>query len=85
MGVVNDKNLVKILPLFPQNAIYYFCKPDILRGLDVEILKEKAAEFSLIGKTYTSVSNAYQNAKENASANDCIYIGGSTFVVAEIL
>ena len=85
LGVVNDKNLVEILPLFPQNAIYYFCKPDIPRGLDAEILKEKASEFNLIGEIYSSVSNAYQNAKEKASKNDCIYIGGSTFVVSEIL
>ena len=85
LGVVNDKNLVEILPLFPQNAIYYFCKPDIPRGLDTEILKEKASEFNLNGEIYSSVSNAYQNAKENAAKNDCIYIGGSTFVVAEIL
>ncbi|MDN3676402.1 folylpolyglutamate synthase/dihydrofolate synthase family protein [Flavobacterium paronense] len=85
LGLVNDKNLEEILPLFPQDAIYYFCKPDILRGLDEVILKEKAAEFNLIGQTYISVSNAYQAAKENAGSNDFIYIGGSTFVVAEIL
>ena len=85
LGLVNDKNLAEILPLFPQNAKYYFCKPNNSRGLDAEILKEKAAEFNLIGETYISVSNAYQSAKENASTNDFIYIGGSTFVVAEIL
>jgi len=85
LGVVNDKKLDEILPLFPENAIYYFCKPDILRGLDQLILKEKAGEFNLIGQTYDSVSNAYQAAKENANHNDFIYIGGSTFVVAEIL
>jgi len=85
LGLVNDKNLTEILPLFPENAIYYFCKPDISRGLDQLILKEKAAEFNLVGQTYISVSNAYQAAKENAGNNDFIYIGGSTFVVAEIL
>ena len=85
LGVVNDKNLEEILPLFPKNAHYYFCSPNSSRGLAVEILKEKAAEFGLKGKTYLSVSNAYQNARINASANDLIYIGGSTFVVAEIL
>lgn len=85
LGVVNDKNLEEILPLFPKNAIYYFCKPDILRGLDEIVLKEKAAEFNLIGQTYISVSKAYQAAKENANENDFIYIGGSTFVVSEIL
>ena len=85
LGLVNDKNLTEILPLFPENAIYYFCKPDISRGLDQLILKEKAAEFNLVGQTYISVSNAYQAAKENATNNDFIYVGGSTFVVAEIL
>lgn len=85
LGFVNDKNLDEILSLFPQNAIYYFCKPNILRGLDQLILKEKAAESNLVGQTYISVSKAYQAAKENAGINDFIYIGGSTFVVAEIL
>jgi len=85
LGLVNDKNLTEILPLFPENAIYYFCKPNISRGLDQLILKEKAAEFNLVGQTYISVSNAYQATKENAGNNDFIYIGGSTFVVAEIL
>lgn len=85
LGVVNDKNLDDILPLFPKNAKYYFCKPNISRGLETAILKEKAAEWNLKGQTYPSVSNAYQSAKENANANDFIYIGGSNFVVAEIL
>ena len=85
LGVVNDKNLAEILPLFPKNASYYFCKPNIPRGLDAEILKEIAAEYNLEGKTYLSVSNAYRSAKKNADNNDFIYIGGSTFVVSEIL
>ena len=85
LGLVNDKNLEEILPLFPLEALYYFCKPNIPRGLDAEILKEKAAAFNLIGETYLSVSSAYQNAKKNAQSNDFIYVGGSTFVVAEIL
>ena len=71
--------------LFPEKAVYYFCKPCSSRGLDQKILKEKAAEFNLIGETYISVSNAYQAAKENASSYDLIFIGGSTFVVSEIL
>jgi dihydrofolate synthase/folylpolyglutamate synthase len=85
LGLVNDKNLDEILPLFPKKAIYYFCKPPVSRGLDSEILKKKAYQYNLMGKTYNSVSNAYQNAKENANLNDFIYVGGSTFVVAEIL
>lgn len=85
LGLANDKNLSDILPLFPKKAIYYFCKPNNSRGLEVKILKEKAAIFNLNGQTYESVSNAYQAAKKNVTANDLIFIGGSTFVIAEIL
>ncbi|WP_264520564.1 bifunctional folylpolyglutamate synthase/dihydrofolate synthase [Flavobacterium sp. N1994] len=85
LGVVNDKNLAEILPLFPKKAKYYFCKPEIPRGLEATILQQEAVAFGLIGKVYSSVSNAYQFAKENAGKNDLIYVGGSTFVVAEIL
>ncbi|MBG6188006.1 bifunctional folylpolyglutamate synthase/dihydrofolate synthase [Flavobacterium sp. CAN_S2] len=85
LGVVNDKDLDEILPLFPKKAIYYFCKPNIPRGLDVVILKQKASTFELKGEVYNSVSEAYQKALKNAETTDFIYIGGSTFVVAEIL
>ncbi|NNT72405.1 bifunctional folylpolyglutamate synthase/dihydrofolate synthase [Flavobacterium sp. IMCC34852] len=85
LGVVNDKNLEEILPLFPKNAKYYFCKPNIPRGLEAEILATKAADFELKGEIYNSVSNAYANTTKNATVNDLIYVGGSTFVVAEIL
>ncbi|MBN8643601.1 MAG: bifunctional folylpolyglutamate synthase/dihydrofolate synthase [Flavobacteriales bacterium] len=85
LGVVNDKDLDEILPLFPKNAKYYFCKPEIPRGLDAVILKETALKFELKGKVYDSVSNAYQASLGKASPNDFIYVGGSTFVVAEIL
>ena len=85
LGVVNDKDLEEILPLFPKEAHYYFCKPNILRGLDAEILQQKAADFQLNGKVYNSVSNAYQAALQNAKKSDFVYIGGSTFVVAEVL
>ena len=85
LGVVNDKVLNEILPLFPKNAKYYFCKPNILRGLDADILQKKAADFQLNGKVYNSVSNAYQEALKSSTQKDFIYIGGSTFVVAEVL
>lgn len=85
LGVVNDKNLDEILPLFPKKAMYYFCKPEIPRGLDAEILEETARRFELLGEVYNSVSNAYRAALKKAKANDFIYVGGSTFVVAEIL
>ncbi|TRX22864.1 bifunctional folylpolyglutamate synthase/dihydrofolate synthase [Flavobacterium franklandianum] len=85
LGVVNDKDLNEILPLFPTNAIYYFCKPNIPRGLNTKILQEKAAIFKLKGKAYNSVSESYTKALQNASKTDLIFLGGSTFVVAEIL
>jgi dihydrofolate synthase / folylpolyglutamate synthase len=84
-GVVNDKDLDEILPIFPKNAIYYFCKPNIPRGLDAQILKEKCYEFGLVGAIYNSVSEAYQQAISISNHDDFIFIGGSTFVVAEIL
>jgi dihydrofolate synthase/folylpolyglutamate synthase len=84
-GVVNDKDLDEILPLFPKNANYYFCKPNIPRGFDASILAKKTLQFGLHGKVYNSVSEAYQNALQNARPTDFIYIGGSTFVVGEIL
>ncbi len=85
LGVVNDKDLNDILPLFPKNAKYYFCKPNIPRGLNAEILQKKAADFQLNGKVYNSISNAYQEALKSSTKKDFIYIGGSTFVVAEVL
>lgn len=84
-GFVKDKNLASILPLFPKNATYYFCSPNISRGLDAMALKEKAAEFELDGLVYDSVSEALIAAHKNATIQDFIYVGGSTFVVAEVL
>ena len=84
LGVVNDKDLDSILPLFPKKAQYYFCKPDSARGLDTEILKEAAEKHGLLGEKYESVTAAFDEARKNASANDFIYVGGSTFVVAEL-
>jgi len=85
LGVVNDKDLNEILPLFPKNAKYYFCKPNIPRGLDANLLEKTASKFELYGKVYNSVSNAYQGALSISKKKDLIYIGGSTFVVAEVL
>ncbi|MDX6184079.1 folylpolyglutamate synthase/dihydrofolate synthase family protein [Flavobacterium sp. Fl-77] len=84
LGVVNDKDLEAILPLFPKKACYYFCKPDSARGLDTQVLQEAAIKHQLIGEKYSSVSAAFLEAKKNATQNDFIYVGGSTFVVAEL-
>lgn len=85
LGVVSDKDLASVLPLFPKNATYYFCKPHIPRGLDASLLLTQARGFGLIGEEYISVKKAYLAALEAASKNDLIYVGGSTFVVAEVL
>jgi len=85
LGVVNDKDLNEILPLFPKNAKYYFCKPNIPRGLDADLLQKISSKFELHGKVYNSVSNAYHEALKSSNKKDFIYIGGSTFVVAEVL
>ena len=85
LGVVNDKDLDSILPLFPKNTNYYFCKPKNERGLNVNILQEKAKTHQLIGYTYTSVSKAYKAALKKSSDKDLIFIGGSNFVVSEII
>jgi dihydrofolate synthase/folylpolyglutamate synthase len=84
LGMLNDKNLDTILPLFPKKAKYYFCKPDSARGLATEILQEAAKKHNMIGKKYNSVEAAFLEAKKNATQNDFIYVGGSTFVVAEL-
>ena len=84
-GVVNDKDLDSIIDLLPINAKYYLCKPNIFRGLDVNILKHYFDDNNLVSEVYCSVKEAYKTALEMANPEDIIYIGGSTFVVAEII
>ena len=84
-GVVNDKDLDSIIDLLPINAKYYLCKPHIFRGLDVNILKQYFNDNNLVSEVYCSVKEAYKTALEMANPEDIIYIGGSTFVVAEII
>ncbi len=85
LGMVNDKDLDSVLNMFPKDAFYYFCAPDILRGLEASILQQKAREHHLIGEVYPSVNTALETAKNTANPEDVIFVGGSTFVVAEIL
>jgi dihydrofolate synthase/folylpolyglutamate synthase len=84
-GVVNDKDLSSIIGLLPKNATYYLCKPDIPRGLDANILRQCFQSHGLLGEMYNSVNEAYKAALSNAVTEDFIFIGGSTFVVAEII
>lgn len=85
IGMVDDKEIDEILSLLPKNAIYYFTKASIPRALNEEILKEKAEKFQLKGKTYKTVSDALNAAKKGVDNDDLIFVGGSTFVVAEVV
>lgn len=84
-GVVNDKDLKPLFEILPKIATYYLCKPDIPRGLSVEILKEAFTQAGFSSKHYHSVNQAFLEAKLKAKDNDLIFIGGSTFTVAEII
>jgi len=84
-GAVSDKNIDKILLLLPKKAKYYFTKANIPRALDEKILKFKADKFNLNGDSYATVKSAFDFAKKSAGKNDLIFIGGSTYIVAEII
>ena len=85
IGMVNDKDIDHVLQLLPHHCEYYFCKADIPRGLDAKILAEKAFELGLRGKVYDSVRDAYQSAVNSAHFDDVVFVGGSNFIVAEVV
>ena len=85
LGMVNDKDIDSVLQLLPRGAEYYFCKADIPRGLDANILAEKAFDMGLRGQVFESVSHAYRSAVNNARFGDVVFIGGSNFTVAEVV
>ncbi len=85
LGVVNDKDVTKILKLLPKEATYYFCKASIPRALDEKELLIQAKKAGLEGKTFKTVNEALEKAKEQAKSGDLIFVGGSTFTVADIL
>jgi len=85
LGVVNDKSIETILPMFPNHATYYFTQANIPRALSAQELEAKAKRIGLEGSSYASVAEALTVAKSKAKSSDLIFIGGSTFVVAEIL
>ncbi|MAO71628.1 MAG: tetrahydrofolate synthase [Flavobacteriales bacterium] len=85
IGLVKEKNIYNILTLLPKDAIYYFCEANIPRAMDKFDLQKKSSEFNLNGEVYSSVEEALNQAKNTAEENDLIYVGGSTFVVAEII
>lgn len=85
LGFVSDKDVESVLELFPKEAYYYFVRPSIPRGLDVGVLEEMAKEQGLMGEKYMSVQQGFQKALDSADEGDMIYVGGSTFVVAEVV
>ena len=85
VGFVKEKDVNSVLELFPKEATYYFCSPAIARGLNVNTLKEIATTKGLQGEAYSSVAEALNTAKAQALPTDFIFVGGSTFVVAEVL
>ena len=85
IGMVNDKDQNEVLSLLPANAQYYFTKANIPRATEPEELATKASRFGLKGNSYSSVRQALSEALANADKNDLVFIGGSTFVVAEVL
>ena len=85
LGFVNDKSLESIIAIFPVNAQYYLCRPNIPRGLDSSELKKLFLRNNLKGKSYSSVTKAFSEKKASAKKNDLIFVGGSTFVVAEVV
>jgi dihydrofolate synthase/folylpolyglutamate synthase len=84
-GQVTGKDTSTVLELLPKDATYYFCKPSVVRGLDVDMLSEAATAHDLKGESFDSVMTAYTAALTHAGPNDLVFIGGSTFVVADLL
>ena len=85
IGVVHDKDVSAMLAKLPKEATYYFCKAYIPRGLDATELAQKAKEYSLKGNVYPSVKEALMSAQEAAGTHDLVMVGGSAFVVAEVV
>jgi dihydrofolate synthase / folylpolyglutamate synthase len=85
LGMVNDKDISKILQMLPEKAIYYFCQAKIPRAMNVDELSDQARTFGLRGTVFNSVADALKAAQEKAKTNDLVFVGGSTFTVAEVV
>ena len=85
MGMVNDKDISGVLAMLPKEATYYFTKASVNRALSEKEIQNLAEKAGLHGETYPSVKEAVEAAKNNAHAEDFIFIGGSTFIVADLL
>lgn len=85
IGAMQDKDLDHMLPFLPREGVYYFSSPDMPRAMPASVLQHKAKEYGLQGESYVSVIAALEAAKQRYAAQDLIFIGGSNFVVAEVL
>ena len=85
IGVMADKDIEVLLAILPKDATYYFCRPNFERALNENVLQKKATEKGLTGLAYSSISEAVKTARLSAHNDDFIFIGGSSFVVAEAL
>ena len=85
LGMVNDKDVTDVLALMPQNARYYFTQASVQRALDASTLRDMARLTGLTGRVYRTVAQAVSTAQREASPEDLIFVGGSTFVVADLL
>jgi dihydrofolate synthase/folylpolyglutamate synthase len=85
IGFVNDKDLSLVLPLLPRDAAYYFTRASVPRALDEKVLLSEAGKYGLNGACYETVAAALEAARASAGDDDMIFIGGSTFVVAEVV
>ena len=84
MGMVNDKDVESVLQLLPKEASYYFCQASVKRSLGSDEVASLAQRHGLCGKVYPTVSEAFEAAKADASTDDFIFVGGSTYVVADL-
>lgn len=85
IGMVNDKDISGVLKLLPSEATYYFTQASVQRALPAGKVKELAQTFNLHGEAYPDVKSALIAAKEKAAPEDLIFIGGSSFIVADLL
>jgi dihydrofolate synthase/folylpolyglutamate synthase len=85
LGMVKDKDIHKVLKILPAAARYYFAKADIPRGLEAQDLADQAAEYGLKGEVFSSVTTAYESALQEAGEEDLVFVGGSIYVVAEVV
>lgn len=84
-GMVNDKDISSVLAIMPQNATYYFTQASVKRALAGKELAQKAKEYNLRGESYPDVATALRAAKNDSADNDLIFVGGSCFIVADLL